>query len=65
MPNAYVTDLTAFPNLLLTKHVGLLSGGRGVETLNTPKHHPPPGRHRRPLPTYFDLDAWWGTHGIH
>jgi serine/threonine protein kinase len=53
------------PHSLLTKSVGFLSGGRGVETLGSSEHYSPSGCHRLSLPIYFGLDVWRGTVGVH
>ena len=46
--------LSPFPLMI---RVGLLSGGRCLETFGASKHRPPPGRYRRPLPIHCGLDA--------
>jgi hypothetical protein len=54
-----------FPCLLSpTKPTGLLSRGRNVETLETPKHLIPPRYHYRSSPTHIKLDVQWRLVGI-
>ena len=49
----------------LTRFTDLLSRGRDVETLDTPKRRTPAGCHCHSLPARFGLDVWWGPTGLH
>ena len=65
-----VTKVRHRPRYILCLHslmgfTDALQGSRGVETLGTPKHRPPPRYHFLSSPAYFRMDAWWRSDGTH
>lgn len=57
--------ITTFPLPFLIKNIGLLSGGRGVETSGASKRRSSSGCHRHSFPIHLGLDAWRGVAGIY
>ena len=60
----YRHHLLPYPQML-TRLTDPIPGGCGVETLDTPKHRPPPWDDFRSSPARFRMGFRWGSDGVH